>query len=71
VVEDVEEIRARLKRKALLEFELPAHRQIDPRRPESVEGVPSQISLDRPEGVVNAALLILFPPATYGSTSQI
>ena len=50
VVEDVEKIRARLKRKPLPEFELPPQRQIDLRRAESGQGIASQISLDRSGG---------------------
>jgi len=60
--------RSALKRKPLPEFELPARRQIDLRRAESAQGISSQISFwTGPVGVMNAALLILFPPATFGS----
>ena len=48
VVEDVEKIRSRLKRKPLPEFELPPQRQIDLRRAESAQGISSQISLHPP-----------------------
>jgi hypothetical protein len=50
VVEDVEKIRSRLKRKALPEFELPAQRQIDLCRAESTQGIASQGSLPRRGG---------------------
>ena len=50
VVEDVEKIRSRLKRKPLPEFELPPQRQIDLRGAESAQGITSQISLHRPGG---------------------
>jgi hypothetical protein len=70
VVEDVEVICSRLKGEALVEFELPAQRQIDLRGVESAQGISSQISLRAPVGVVNAALLISLPPATLGLAIQ-
>ena len=48
MVEDVEEIRARLKRKPLVEFEQPPQREIDIRSAESAHGVPSQNSFAKP-----------------------
>jgi hypothetical protein len=39
VVEDVEKIGSRLKRKALPELELPSQRQIDLRSTESAQGI--------------------------------
>src|SRR5271165_2532179 len=47
VVEDVEHIRARLKREALAEGEPPLQREIDLRSAESAQGISSQISLPR------------------------
>ncbi len=45
MVEDVEEIPSRLKRKPLGESELPAQRQIDLRSAEAAQGISSQVSL--------------------------
>ena len=47
VVGDVKEVGAGLKRKPLLESELPAQRQIDLRSAESAHGIASQASMDR------------------------
>jgi len=47
VVEDVEEIPARLQRKPVVELELPAQRQIELRRAESAQSVASQASVAR------------------------
>jgi len=45
VVEDVEQIRSRLKCKTLVEFELPPQRQVNLRSAESTQGISSEISL--------------------------
>ena len=50
VVEDVEEIGARLEGEALIELELPAQRQIDLGRAESVEDVAAESSLNGARG---------------------
>jgi hypothetical protein len=71
VIEDVEEVGPRLKREALVDFELPAQRQIDLGRAESVQCVPSEVALDRTRGTLNVTLLIRFPPPTLGSEIHI
>ena len=50
MVEDVEKIGSRLKRKPLPEFELPPQRQIDLRCAKSVQGIAAQITLHRRGG---------------------
>jgi len=50
MVEDVEKIRSRLKRKPLPDLELPSQRQIDIRGAGSTQSISSQIALHRRAG---------------------
>jgi hypothetical protein len=63
VVEDVEQIRSRLKRKPLLKFELPPQRQIDLRGAESAQGISSQIPL---QARTRLALVVQTAPRQFG-----
>src|SRR5271165_5587618 len=65
MVEDVEEVGARLQPQALGDLELPLQGEINLGRAEAAQGIASQIALAA--GGVKAALLMIFPPGAVGS----
>ena len=71
VVEDVEEVGARLQRKALVKFELAAQRQIDLGRAESVEDIAAEIALDRSGGDAECGFVdVSFRPRRWDRRSR-